>query len=162
MTADQPRGLPPIRGNPRMSNPRPSASYHFTLPLEVRDYECDQQGIVNNAVYQHYLEHARHQLLKRHGISFAELTKRGIHVVVVRAEIDYKAPLRTGDAFVVGVNVAKLSPVRIGFLQDIRRTSQTDKPLILTSTFVCAAMDVTGKPIFPTALDPLLNACGVA
>ena len=143
--------------------PRPSRAdaYHFTLPLEVRDYECDQQGIVNNAVYQHYLEHARHQLLKRHGISFAELTRQGIHVVVVRAEIDYKAPLRTGDAFVVGVNVARLSPVRIAFLQDIHRTSQTDKPLILTSTFVCAAMDLTGKPIFPTALEPLLAACGV-
>ena len=148
--------------SPRTPRPSCAASYHFSLPLEVRDYECDQQGIVNNAVYQHYLEHARHQLLKRHGISFAELTRQGIHVVVVRAEIDYKAPLRTGDAFVVGVNVARLSPVRIAFLQDIRRTSATHKPLILTSTFVCAAMDTTGKPIFPTALEPLLAACGVA
>ena len=145
----------------RTPRPQRADSYDFTLPLEVRDYECDQQGIVNNAVYQHYLEHARHQLLKHHGISFAELTTRGVHVVVVRAEIDYKAPLRTGDAFVVGVNVVKLSPVRIGFLQDIHRISQTDKPLILTSTFVCAAMDTTGKPIFPTALEPLLTACGI-
>ena len=30
----------------------------FSLSLKVRDNECDVQGIVNNAIYQHYLEHA--------------------------------------------------------------------------------------------------------
>ena len=35
--------------------------------MEVRDYECDLQGIVNNAEYQHYLEHARHQFLRSVG-----------------------------------------------------------------------------------------------
>ncbi len=34
--------------------------YQFKLNFEVRDYECDLGGIVNNAVYQHYLEHTRH------------------------------------------------------------------------------------------------------
>ncbi|NLI24182.1 MAG: acyl-CoA thioesterase, partial [Bacteroidales bacterium] len=32
--------------------------YYFELEMEVRDYECDIQGIVNNAVYMNYLEHA--------------------------------------------------------------------------------------------------------
>ena len=31
--------------------------YIYELTLKVRDYECDLQGIVNNANYQHYLEH---------------------------------------------------------------------------------------------------------
>jgi len=30
--------------------------YQFKVDFEVRDYECDLQGIVNNAVYQNYLE----------------------------------------------------------------------------------------------------------
>ena len=29
------------------------ANYIFSLEMEVRDYECDLQGIVNNANYQH-------------------------------------------------------------------------------------------------------------
>ena len=50
----------------------------FTLELAVRDYECDLQGVVNNAVYQNYLEHARHEYLKSIGIDFAALTAQGI------------------------------------------------------------------------------------
>ena len=48
----------------------------FSLNLKVRDYECDMQGIVNNAVYQRYLEHARHECLLSRGLSFAEMTAR--------------------------------------------------------------------------------------
>ena len=34
--------------------------YVFETEMEVRDYECDIQGIVNNANYLHYTEHTRH------------------------------------------------------------------------------------------------------
>ena len=33
------------------------SQYIYELEMKVRDYECDLQGIVNNANYQHYLEH---------------------------------------------------------------------------------------------------------
>ena len=47
--------------------------YIYELKMKVRDYECDLQGIVNNANYQHYLEHTRHEFLTSVGISFARL-----------------------------------------------------------------------------------------
>ena len=46
-------------------------NYVFEIELKVRDYECDLQGIVNNANYQHYLEHARHELISASCISRA-------------------------------------------------------------------------------------------
>mgnify|MGYP005695630351 FL=1 len=49
----------------------------FALDFSVRDYECDLQGIVNNAVYQNYLEHARHQFLRSCGFDFAQLHREG-------------------------------------------------------------------------------------
>ena len=49
----------------------PAEPCDFELTLDVRDYECDLQGLVNNAVYQNYLEHARHQYLASLGLSFA-------------------------------------------------------------------------------------------
>ena len=54
----------------------------FTLEMAVRDYECDLQGVVNNAVYQNYLEHARHEYLKDIGIDFAALAAQRINLVV--------------------------------------------------------------------------------
>lgn len=51
----------------------------FKLDFEVRDYECDMEGIVNNAVYMNYLEHARHAFLKHKDLNFTTLTQKGIH-----------------------------------------------------------------------------------
>jgi acyl-CoA thioester hydrolase len=31
-------------------------AHAFASEMSVRDYECDMQGIVNNSVYQNYLE----------------------------------------------------------------------------------------------------------
>ncbi|MBF6628475.1 MAG: acyl-CoA thioesterase, partial [Proteiniphilum sp.] len=39
----------------------------FEIILRVRDYECDTQGHVNNANYQHYFEVARHDFLEKVG-----------------------------------------------------------------------------------------------
>lgn len=38
--------------------------YIFTTRMMVRDYECDIEGIVNNANYLHYAEHTRHLFLQ--------------------------------------------------------------------------------------------------
>lgn len=50
--------------------------YIFETRMDVRDYECDIQGIVNNANYLHYTEHTRHRFLKHAGLSFAALHER--------------------------------------------------------------------------------------
>ena len=74
--------------------------YIFELEMQVRDYECDMEGIVNNAIYQHYLEHTRHEFLASSGISFIEMHERGVDPVVNRIEINYKTPLRSRDKFI--------------------------------------------------------------
>ena len=74
--------------------------YIYELKMKVRDYECDLQGIVNNANYQHYIEHTRHEFLLSAGISFAQLHEQGIDAVVARLSIAFKTPLRSGDEFV--------------------------------------------------------------
>lgn len=68
--------------------------YIFETRLEVRDYECDIEGIVNNANYLHYTEHTRHRFLKACGLSFAEMHGQGTDAVVARMNLEYKAPLR--------------------------------------------------------------------
>jgi len=58
--------------------------YCFETRMEVRDYECDIEGIVNNANYLHYTEHTRHLFLKECGLSFAEMHEKGVDAVVAR------------------------------------------------------------------------------
>ena len=56
--------------------------YIFELPMKVRDYEVDSEGIVNNAVYLHYLEHTRHEFCEMAGISFRKMHESGIDPVL--------------------------------------------------------------------------------
>ena len=94
--------------------------YIYELQMKVRDYECDLQGIVNNANYQHYMEHSRHELLDSLGVNFGKLHEDGIDAMVAKITIEYKTPLRSGDKFVVGINLERKGP-KIIFYQDIYR-----------------------------------------
>lgn len=96
--------------------------------MKVRDYELDCQGIVNNANYQHYIEHTRHEFILAHGISFADLHQRGIDAVVARLTMSFKTPLRSGDDFLSCLNVQK-EGIKYVFSQDIYR--QKDHQLCL-------------------------------
>jgi acyl-CoA thioester hydrolase len=129
--------------------------YDFSLEMHVRDYECDIQGIVNNGVYQNYLEHVRHQYLKHIGIDFAELARQGINLVVVRAELDYKFPLETGDSFVVALKMRRESRLKFAFYQDIYR--HPDKRLIMNAKIIGTALNQRGRPELPEALDRILG-----
>jgi len=127
----------------------------FQLNMSVRDYECDIQGIVNNSVYQNYLEHARHEFLKSKNIDFAKLTHTGINLVVVRAELDYKYPLRSGDKFYVQVTANKESRIKFAFAQTIYRVA--DDKLILKGKIIGTALSQTGRPTIPEELNNILQ-----
>ncbi len=129
--------------------------FQHQIDLQVRDYECDIQGIVNNAVYQNYLEHARHQFLLSKGVNFIELSSKGIHLVVVRVELDYKLPLKPDDGFWVGTNIEQISKIRFGFNQSIYKAD--GERLVLQAKIIGAAIDNDGKPCRATMLSELYD-----
>jgi acyl-CoA thioester hydrolase len=120
--------------------------YLFDLDFIVRDYECDLLGVVNNAVYQHYLEHARHEFMHAAGIDFAKLHEEGIDPIVVRVELDYKFPLRSRDKFVVRIAVQREGRLRFVFYQDVFR--QPDGQLILNGKVTAVCLQ-NGRPVVP-------------
>lgn len=127
----------------------------FVLQLSVRDYECDLQGVVNNAVYQNYLEHARHEFLKSHGVHFADVTRAGIHLVVVRAELDYRQSLVSGDEFRVETRMQQVSRLKFAFRQDIIRNS--DNKEILNALITGVALNEQGRPYMPEMLTRMIT-----
>ena len=127
--------------------------YIFSLEMKVRDYECDLQGIVNNANYQHYIEHTRHEFLLKPGISFAQMHQQGIDAVVARLTMAFKTPLRSGDEFVSRLNVRK-DGIKYVFLQDIFRLP--DEKLVVRATVDTVCL-VDGRLQVCPQLDALIE-----
>lgn len=92
--------------------------YIFEMRMRVRDYEVDSQGIVNNAVYLHYLEHTRHEFCRVGGMSFRELHAKGLDPVVRKVEIEYLHSLVLCQEFVSKLKGERHGP-RFVFKQDI-------------------------------------------
>jgi acyl-CoA thioester hydrolase len=121
--------------------------------FKVRDYECDLQGIVNNANYFHYLEQSRHEFLQSHGIDFKLAHDMGLDLVVAKAEVDFIKPLLPSDKFTVHLEFSREGRLRYIFSQKIFRYkdleilekltmgdfSQAD--LILSAKITCACID---------------------
>ena len=114
--------------------------YIFTLEIAVRDYELDSEGIVNNAIYLHYLEHTRHAFVKQEGIPFGSLTRDGLIPVVRRMEIDYHTPLRSGDVMLSRLWLERKGP-RFIFHQDILRKEDDAAVVSAVVTIVCMTKD---------------------
>lgn len=125
----------------------------FSVTMRVRDYECDIQGVVNNSVYQNYLEHARHEFLLAHQINFAELTAQGIHLVVTRTELDYKASLKPQDDFYITVECVRESRLKFAFMQNIYR--QIDDKLVMQAKVIGTGLNAKGRPEIPEQLADL-------
>ena len=121
----------------------------FDLELSVRDYECDLQGVVNNANYQHYLEHGRHEFLLSKDVSFADLHDEGIDLIVTRVEIDYKSPLRSRDRFVIRTSVEREGNVRIAFKQAIYLIPSEK---LVVKAKVTGVATKNGRPVSPASL----------
>ena len=122
-------------------------TFQYQLAFQVRDYECDFQGIVGNATYLNYLLHARDEFVKMHGLDAVKMAQEGINLVVTRVEIDYKQPLRSGDSFWVGINLIRASKIRLLFLQEIYHS--VSENLILKASVTIVGLNSKGKPFFP-------------
>ena len=127
----------------------------FRIELKVRDYELDMQGIVNNGAYFNYLEHARHEYLLEKNIDFAALTEAGIHLVVIRSELDYKNSLKSGDRFVVEVGVERISKIKFGFRQRVIRLS--DEKVCVEGLVIGTALNQRGRPSIIPEIEALFD-----
>ncbi|MCC6818809.1 MAG: acyl-CoA thioesterase [Bacteroidia bacterium] len=120
--------------------------YEHQLEFKVRDYELDLQGIVNNSTYMNYLEHARHEYLDSKGVNFQQLHIEGYDAVVVRAEIDYKKSLVSGDIFIVKTGVEREGRLKLIFNQQIVRVQ--DEVILLNAKITTACIH-KNRPIEP-------------
>ncbi|MDG6773885.1 acyl-CoA thioesterase [Thiomicrorhabdus sp. ZW0627] len=125
----------------------------FKYPMRVRDYECDVQRVVNNSVYQNYLEHARHEFLLSKGVDFSALAEMEVNLMVTRVEMDFKRPLKPKDDFYVTVEVEKVSRIQYAFVQKIHHENDE---LMVSARTIGVAVNAKGRPMASPELDDLL------
>jgi acyl-CoA thioester hydrolase len=128
--------------------------YIYELEIKVRDYECDIQGILNNSVYQNYLEHTRHEFLESRNVSFAELHEKGVDPVVARLEMAFKTSLKPGDTCISKLYVKK-DGIKYVFHQDLFRKSD-NKVVVKAKVEACVVVNGRIAASHP-ALDALIE-----
>ena len=116
----------------------------YECSLQVRTYECDSYGHVNNANYLNYLEFARYELLKDIGFDYDKAINAGFGVFISRIEIDYKRPAVTDDRLTIKTWPLKKGAVSGTFAQEILRGDAILVEAKVTWAFVDSK---TGTPV---------------
>ncbi|GJM86363.1 hypothetical protein PR202_ga02216 [Eleusine coracana subsp. coracana] len=90
-----------------------SQSKFFEVEMTVRDYELDQYGVVNDAMYASYIEKAREEMFESFGVRMGYIARTGRAMAVAEFNFKYLAPLKRGAKFVVMTRVAQIKGVRM-------------------------------------------------
>ena len=115
-------------------------------PVRVRYAECDAQGVVFNAHYLAWFDMNMTELWRAAFGSYQAAVERGIDIVVVTAELGYRASARFDDLVDLEVAVTALGTTSITTEHAVRRDGQ----LLVTGTLrhvMVDARSLTKTPI---------------
>ena len=116
---------------------------HLTR-IGVRYHESDQMGVVHHAVYVHYFEVGRTEMMRAHGLDYAEIERSGVCLAVVDAALTFHAPARFGDQVVVETRLTGVERVRLRF--EYRVVLEGGDRLLCTGSTTLACLGTDLRP----------------
>lgn len=117
----------------------------FELPIRVYIEDTDAGGIVFHAKYLHYMERARTEWVRSHGVGLRAGLNDNISYVVQKMNIHYRAPARLDDQLLVQVEATGFSRVWMGFNEKVLKADTRELLCEADVRVACVALD-TGKP----------------
>jgi acyl-CoA thioester hydrolase len=109
--------------------------------LEVKTYDIDAAGHVNNIVYVRWLEDLRNKLFA-YKYPINELLKKNLYPVVTSTQIRYKTPLKLTDNV---KGIIWVESINHGMM-NLKVSFQRDNAITATAMQSCVIIDLlTGK-----------------
>jgi acyl-CoA thioester hydrolase len=106
--------------------------------LKIYYEDTDAGGVVYYANYLRYFERARTEYFNDHGLSIAEMAKRGVYFIVVRAEVDFRVSAELGDILKVETKLTAFQKASLWVEYTIKRQ---DKVLVTGKTRIACIND---------------------
>lgn len=114
------------------------SDHAFSIPVRIYYEDTDAGGVVYYANYLKFFERCRTEWIRSIGHDQSRLAEEHRILFVVRkAACDYLKPARLDDELRIGLEVEKLSRVRIVFRQHVRRGDEE----LVTGTVEIACID---------------------
>ena len=121
------------------------------IDIRVRYAEVDRMGVVHHSRYWVYFEMGRTELLRRQGLSYAQIEKDGFFLVVARCAARYRAPAHYDELLSLTTRVTKTGHARIEHAYELKRKS--DGQVLCTAETTLACIDRDGQIVpLPEAL----------
>jgi acyl-CoA thioester hydrolase len=119
-----------------------------SVRLRVRYCECDPMNVAHHASYIAWLEIGRTELLRTSGVSYADLEKAGVFLVVAKLNVKYRRPIRYDDVVEVRSTWVGGSRVKIEHEYEvavIERGGKPDDHIAAIASTTLACVDREGK-----------------
>lgn len=131
---------------PRANLPRGGAMQGEAHRFPIRIYyeDTDAAGIVYYANYLKFIERARTEMMRLHGVEHEKTRQSGGTAFIVRrCEIEYHAPARLDDELVVETRIKELGGATILLAQDVLR----DGAMLVSASVLVACIGAQGRPV---------------
>jgi acyl-CoA thioester hydrolase len=124
-----------------------NSSHSHRLPIRVQYFETDGQGRVHNSQYLNYFERGRVEMLRSIGISYRELERTGLMLVVRSMHVDFRVPAQFDDELELITSLRHSHGARVEHGYELLKREAPDSPptIVVTGHSVIACIDRLGK-----------------
>lgn len=128
------------------------SAHHFHFPVRVYIEDTDAGGIVYYVNYLKFMERARSEWLRYHGLNQSVLLENDTQLVVHQLNCQYRRPAQLDDALTITARIENHQPCRMTFQQEVLR----DEELLCVATVEIACL--SAKRLRPKAWPSTMQA----
>ena len=115
----------------------------FLVSIRPRYGEVDSMGFVYHAHHLVYFDIGRTEFMRAHGVSYAELEKRGYRLPVVDVSLDYRRPAHYDQELEVAVWLEDLGRATVTFRYELW---DAEGAVLASGRTRLGCIDAAGRP----------------